>query len=401
MNKHIKIRAIFVVSLFIVVSMFACDVIMAKGDPAPDIYSRFKKPMPELALMSDYDFISATKPITKKPYGDETLFFSMRIDKTWDEGIDRSSSNFIMNEKLFLEISSYFSKPTIAGRSRIEIEALNIDSNLTAEQWYIKYILESGYTTEGMVTHNPNKIESLIVIMEKDYSYYLRTLAYINGSRVILVKYYVPTHYIQEQAVMQAMVLATFKLTHNKERVQKEMKPYRILDIVEFRYPEDWKIYVKDVRSVDRLAASIFNTVDGVDMSGRENNSSIDGKVDILVISSVVGDTLIEEIAEYKKGVEAKGMLVGEKLVENYEFKYSDDMDFAITEVYRGIDSTNNLSEYEFWFSVLVGGNYYYIVMLLTPSRNEMFGVWAENTESYKIMLTKVKPMVGAFLQRE
>ncbi len=363
-----------------------------------DIFERFKKPMPEIKLLSDEEFLDATKPIVKKPYGEEVLAYSMRIDKTWEEGIDRSSGNFVLSEKLFLELNSYLGKPTIAGRSRIEVEGLNLDGNLTAEQWYIRYILEGGFTTEGFITHNPNKVESLMVVMEKDYSYYLRTLVLINGAKVIMVKYYVPIHYIQDQAVMQAMVLKSFELTHKKARVYQEMAAYRFLDIAEFKYPPSWKVFARPVRDVDRLDVTLLNMSE---VSGQSEARSTEGKLDVLVVSSTVKNTLLEEIEDYKKKIEAEGMLIGEKLTENYEFTYAKNIDFGITEVYKGIDSNDNLSEYEFWFTVLVGGNYYYFVMLLTPSRNELFATWADNTQNYKIMLQEFTPMVGAFLERD
>ncbi len=366
-----------------------------------DIFSRFKKAMPELPLLSDEEFIEKTKPIDKKPYNEEVLAYSMRIDKEFEEGIDRSSSNFILSEKLFLELSSYWGKPTIAGRSRLVVEALNMEGKLTAEQWYIRYILEGGFTTEGFVTHSPNKVESLMVVMEKDYSYYLRTLVMINGSKVIMVKYYVPIHYIKEQAVMQAMVLSSFKLTHLKKRVYPPMVAYRFLDIAEFKYPPNWKVYAKPVRNVDRLDVTLVNMKEVRSGKGQVMSSLTEGKLDVTVVSSAVKNTLIEEIEEYKKRIEAEGMLIGERIKEDYDFKYANNIDFALTEVYKGIDSADNLSEYEFWFTVLVGGNYYYFILLLTPSRNELFATWADNTQNYKLMLRDFKPMVGAFLERD
>jgi len=366
-----------------------------------DIFARFKKDMPELPLMSEEEFREATKPVKKKPYNEEVLAYSMRIDKEWEEGIDRSSSNFILSEKLFLELNSYWGKPTIAGRSRLVVEALNMEGNLTAEQWYIRYILEGGFTTEGFVTHSPNKVESLMVVMEKDYSYYLRTLVMINGAKVIMVKYYVPVHYIQEQAVMQAMVLSTFKLTHIKKRVYEEMVAYRFLDIAEFKYPPNWKVYARPVRNVDRLEVTLVNMKEVRGSKGEVTSSLTEGKLDVTVVSSRVKNTLVEEIEEYKKRIEAEGMLIGERISEPYNFTYANNIDFALTEVYKGIDSSDNLSEYEFWFTVMVGGNYYYFILLLTPSRNEMFATWADNTQNYKLMLKDFKPMVGAFLERD
>lgn len=398
-----KRRAVVVISAFVlmIISSFVTATTARAEVNSNDIISRFKKPMPEIPVMSNEEFINSTKPISKKPYDDESLAYSMRIDNTWEEGIDRTSSNFVMSQKLFLELNSYFSKPTISGRSRIEVEGLNMEGNLTAEQWYIKYILEGGYTTEGFITHDDNKVESLIVVMEEDYSYYLRTIVIINGAKVIMVKYYVPTALIQEQASMQAAVLASFKMTHNKKRVMGETSAYRFLDIAEFKYDSNWSVIAQPVRDVDKLSASVLNTKNVASNNNVKDMAAPEGKVIISVISSSINKTLIQEIAEYKEEIESKGMLIAEKIPEDYTFKYAKNIDFAITEVYRGVDSSNSMGEYEFWFSVMVGGNYYYLVMLITPSRNNMFATWAENTENYKILIESFRPMVGAFLERD
>ncbi len=397
-----NVRLVFLFAFVIgIASCMFSDSVYAQARDL-DIFERFKKPMPKLNLMSEEEFKKATKLIEKQPYGQKALSYSMRIDKSWSEGIDRSVGNYMLSEKLFLELNSFYSKPTISGRSRIEVSALNIESNLTAEQWYIKYILEGGYTTEGFVVHNTDKVESLMIVMERDYSYYLRTLVLLNGNKVLMVKYFVPVQYIQEQAVMQQMVINSFRIKHKEQRKYAGMLSYRFLDIAEFKYPKNWKIYAKPVRNVDRLEVSLLNTKKSVGLDGSSSVvSSSEGRLDVLVVSAAVKNTLVEEVDEYKRKVESNGILIGEKIKEDYKFTYWKNIDFAITEVYKGIDSTDSSSEYEFWFTILVGGNYYYFVTLLTPSRNNMFATWAENTQSYKVMMKEFKPMVGAFLERD
>ncbi len=392
-------------AVFFGLSLIIPQCAFAQSDSNVDIFQRFIKPMPDLPLPSKEKFTSVTRPVAKKPYDEDVLAYSMRIPKDWTEGVDKTSSNFILSEKLFLELSSYYGPPTISGRSRIVIEALNMEGNLTVEQWYIKFILEGGYTTEGWVVHNKNKVESLMVVMEGDFSYYLRSMITINGDKIILVKYYVPIQYFQDQAVIQAMVISSFQITHPKKRKFSEMVPYRFLDIAEVKYPIDWKIYAKPVRNMERLKVTILNTRrigSAYDPKTKKRGTTqTEGKLDVTVISSSVKNTLVDEILDYKEQIESEGMLISDRIPESFEFDYSDKIDFAVTEVYRGLDSSDNMSEYEFWFTVLVGGNYYYFIMLLTPSRNDMFGIWAENIENYKLIVANFRPMVGAFLERD
>lgn len=389
--------------LFAILTLFTGMSMSASANAARenDIFKRFKKPMPEIKLMSEEEFIEKTMEVKKVPYGEEVLSYVMRVDKTWEESEGGGMGNIMLSEKLFQDISTYYGKPTISGRSRLEVQALNIEGTLTAEQWYIKYILEGGFTTEGFITHNDNKVESLMVIMDRDYSFYLRTLVFINGSKVIMVRYYVPVHYIQAEAAMQAQVLASFKLLHKKPRVLAEMASYRFLDVIEAKYPKTWKIYPKVMKTADRMEASLLNIKEIPGGVGQQPSVSTQGKVDIVVLSSAANQSLVAQVDDYKKDVEGAGMIIGDKIETKEDFTYNEAMDFGITEVYKGIDSSSNLNDYELWYSVMVGGNYYYMMLLLTPSRNEDFATWADNTQNFKIMVNKLEPMIGAFLERD
>ncbi len=377
------------------------DVYASEGKG--DVFTRFKKPMPELKLLSEEDFRKATRPIKKKPYGQDVLEYTIRIPKGWTEREDESSSNFMLSEKLFMKLSVFYGKPTPNGRSRIEVGALNFEGDLTAEQWYLDYIIKEGYTTEGLITHNENRVESLIIYVGENYTYYVRTAVVFNGDKIVTVKYFIPVHYIREQAPMQEQVIKSFKLVNDVERTPVDMSLYRFLDIAELRYPSSWKVYSKPLRTVDRMDVSLLN-IREVEVAGKSRkHSSVDteGKLEVSLVAASPYETLIDEIGKYRQKIEANGMLIGDKLEVKSDYTYSDNMDFAITEVYESVDSTNNLSEYELWFTVGVGGNYYYFFTLFTPSRNDKFGIWARNTQSYKNIMANFTPMSGAFLERD
>ncbi len=398
MHKNLRSKSFF--KLFLLISFVGVFQIPTVCAESEDIFARFQKPMPEVTPIEKDDFFTQTRPIKDIPYNQDALGYTMRIPKDWIDTDSKSSSNFILSEKLFLDLNGFYGPASHFGRSRIEIQALNLDSKLTIEQWYLKYVLEAGMTPEGFVTHNPNKVESLMVVMESDFSYYLRTLVLRNENKVIMVKYFVPVGFIQQEASMQAAVIDSFELLKVMPSAPPASEVYRFLDVAELSYPVGWKVYAQPMRSVDYMDATLVN-VEGVPGGGNKGNSSSNGKLDVSLVLTSDERTLIDEIMNYKKKMELSGVLIGDKYVGYGEFKHSEEMDFGISEVYRGVDSSNNQSEYEFWFSVLVGGNYYYFMMLLTPSRNENFSIWAENVQNYHFILENFKPMSGAYLERQ
>ena len=374
-----------------------CTTPPSQAKDNDDIFTRFRKPMPEIPRIDEEKFIKRTKPVKKRPYDQDVLAYTMRIPKDWTEREDRSASSFLLSDKLLLELNVFYGKPSISGQSRIEVQALNLKGNLTAEQWYINHILKSGYTTEGLVTHNQNKIESFMVTMENEQPYYLRTLVTLNGSKIIMVRYFVPASYIGKQGAMQAQVIESFNLIHDVERTYEEETTYRFLDIASVKHPKNWKVYAKPLRSVDYIEALFLNHGE----QRQKNSKSVEGKLNITVVSAIARDSLIDEIKKYKQKLEESGILIGKKLNTTEDFSYDEDIDFALTELYEGINSGSGETENEFWFTVMVGGNYYYFLTLFTPSRNNRFKTWAENTQSYKRILEQFQPMTGAFLERD
>ena len=363
-----------------------------------DVFKQIKKPMPKMAPLSEADFISATKQVNKVPHGDRALAYSMRIEKDWTEGRGGASMNFLLSEKIFLELDTYVGRPTISGRSRIEIEAMNVEDNLSAEQWYISYLTEDGLTPEAFVTHSDNKVESLMVVMERDYSYYLRTLVVINGSKVIMVKYYVPIHYFQQQGPIQAKILESFKVTHPQKPEEQEMLLHKFLDVAELYYPQGWEVFIKPRERMELTLAKVIN-VKG--QFGQSVGKKTEGRLYVMVEMADGYTTLSEDLKSYKEKIEIQGMLFGKKLEEDYDFKYAGNMKSPITEVYEGVDSNNTQVEYELWVTAMRGGEYNHFILLMTPSRNEMFRVWAGNTQAYKKVLENYRLSSGAFFRRD
>ncbi|MGN7438351.1 MAG: hypothetical protein ACTHOO_06860 [Alcanivorax sp.] len=387
-------------ALFLCASLVFLNAGKAKADTRQggDVFNQIKKPMPKLPPLSQEDFLAATKLIEKVPHGEKALAYSMRIDKEWQEGRGGFSTNFLLSEKIFLQLDTYVSRPTISGRSRIEIEAMNIDENLSAEQWYISYILEDGITLEAFVTHSDRKVESLRVVMERDYSYYERTLVVINGPKVIMVKYLVPIHYFQQQGPMQAKVLESFKITYSQNKEEHEMLAYKFLDIAELFYPEGWEIFKKPRARMEVTLAKVIHVKGSY---GQSIGKKTEGRLYAMVDMIEQGALLEDDLDDYKEQIEIQGMLFGKKLEEDYVFKYPGNMKSTITEVYQGVDSSNTQVEYELWVTAMRGGEYNYFILLVTPSRNEMFRVWASNTQAYKEVLENFRLSSGAFFRRD
>ncbi len=387
-------------ALIIAIGVFAGDwASAATTSGVSDGIERFKKPMPPVDLMPEQQFLDMTQEHKTVPYGDKSLGYSIRWPKDWVAGEDKGSSNFELNTKLFTSINIWYSPPRMGGRSRIEVKAVDLAFQLTAEQWFLQNVLESGQTLEGFLVHNENKVEALMIIMEDDTSYYVRTVTILNGKRVLQAQFFVPMFFWNDERALQAQCLSSFSITYPTESVIENMLAFQFLDVAEVKYPESWKVRSKPLTSVERMNVKFLNIRETKNKIGRVDES-IEGQVDATLVSTQTSSSLIKEIEQYKKTLEGTGMLLGKKIENKEDFDYSKNFSFALTEVYEGIDSTNDSMEYELWVSVMVSGGYYYFVSLLTPSRNETYFIWARNTQTYKQIINGTIPSAGGFLDK-
>ncbi|MBK9585119.1 MAG: hypothetical protein KA099_08210 [Alphaproteobacteria bacterium] len=364
-----------------------------------DALARFKKPMPNIDLLPEKDFLESTKEHKVIPYGDKTLAYTIRWPKDWDQAEDKGSSNFELNTKLFTSINIWYSPPRMGGRSRLEVKAVDLENQLSAEQWYLKNLLQTGQTLEGFIVHSEKKVEALMIVMEEDVSYYLRTVTIINGKRVLQAQYYVPMFFWNEEKVMQAQCLSTFDISYPTEETIEKLEKFQFLDVAEVMYPETWRSHAKPLKSIENMNVKFLNVRKTKNKMERLDES-IEGQIDVTLVSSLTSESLLTELENYKKNMEGTGMIVGKKIETIENFKYNENYSFAASEAYEGIDSSNDSMDYELWFSLLVSGNYYYFVSLLTPSRNESYNVWALNTQTYKIIINNIRPSAAGFIDK-
>lgn len=387
-------------ALILAIGVFAGDwASAATTSGVSDGIERFKKPMPPVDLMPEQQFLDMTQEHKAVPYGDKSLGYSIRWPKDWVAGEDKGSSNFELNTKLFTSINIWYSPPRMGGRSRIEVKAVDLAFQLTAEQWFLQNVLESGQTLEGFLVHNENKVEALMIIMEDDTSYYVRTVTILNGKRVLQAQFFVPMFFWNDERALQAQCLSSFSITYPTESIIENMLVFQFLDVAEVKYPESWKVRSKPLTSVERMNVKFLNIRETKNKIGRVDES-IEGQVDATLVSAQTSSSLIAEIEQYKKNLEGTGMLLGKKIENKEDLDYSKNFSFALTEVYEGIDSTNDAMEYELWVSVMVSGGFYYFISLLTPSRNETYFTWARNTQTYKQIINGTIPSAGGFLDK-
>ena len=362
---------------------------------AQKVTEQFKKPLKTFELMPKAEFQEQTSLISKPMTDDEAVSYQVRIPKNWKESDEGGFGNVAVSDKVLGELDKFYGPPTLTERSRVEVEAAGLDYKMTAEQWMIQYLLNNGYNLQGMKAHNNERAEALYVLLENSVSFAVRAVAHINGERILFAQYFVPLERYHDEKAMQVRILETFKPTKRSDEFVEDMEEFQFLDLAKVKFPVSWTLRALPIRSIDRMKVEILSTA--VVESAYENaKTRLDGQIDIEMVSIFASDTLEEEIESYRADLAERGLVLGEVLERRDDFLFGDRFEFVDTQVYRVTNENNKLIEYEFWFTIMSAGDYYYFVSLFTASRDHDYLLWAKNSETYKLVASLVEPQVAA-----
>ena len=335
--------------------------------------------LPTPDFMPQKEFEDKTQLIQETPFNDPYLAYEVRLPKEWGETADppkTTPDHKGVSDRVIGIIAAYSSPWRYQLRSFFTIEALELDYEINARNWFINYTFNNGYTLSALKEISENEIEAAYVELRDDITYAVRVRAIINGPRVLVMRYYVPQEDFADERIMQAQALNSFKLLHFEDRFIETHKTYGFVDQSYFNYPASWTIDAPLIKSIDRMKVILFS---GDDVRKPE------GQINVYVISKLLGTSLAQEVRDFRDSINIPGYRLG-KIRERLDMPYDKSLWFGMTESYRLEPQGNTMIDYEYVVSVMEGADYYYIVSLITPSREEEFYNWAKNLRAFRIV---------------
>ncbi|MBI2233525.1 MAG: hypothetical protein HYU57_00645 [Micavibrio aeruginosavorus] len=371
----------------------AADAAATAGAPAPAAEGSGGegmaglKPVPAFDMPKD-EFEAKTREFKDAPAGDQYIAYSIRIPIDWQQakapeeerggqGLSGGSGN------LFGEVARFYGPSLLDSRTYFTIQTAELSHDITARNWFLNYIFESGFTLQYMTEVSDHKIEALYVEIRGDTSYVVRAIAAINGTRIVMLLYSVPEPKWMEERPMQDNVLRSFAFQNKADTVVEDRRTYAFLDLLRFDYPASWRLLAPNIFSVEEMEATVLSSPDG---------KAVGGQIDVHVFSTELDTTLAQEVKKLQGLVEERGLVIG-KLVETpTKFKVYDHIYFSRVEVYEANDKSQALIDHEYWIGVLMEDRYFYIVTMLTPARTADFYGWATNTEAFETVIESLRP---------
>ena len=382
----------------VIVMVLAGIAVLSHGAQAQKLLENYIKPMPEIPLMPDAEFVKQSSLYSEVPFGDKALAFDIRVPNTWQKQRDVSLSNAALGSKLLGELMRFYGPAKLDNRSFISMQAMQLDYKLTAEQWLLQYMLTNSYTVQGIKTYDLNRAEVLFIELDKDVTYIVRMAVQINGKRVVMAKYYLPTQYWEDEKVIQAQVVGSFRILNPVVEFVESMGKYQFLDVAEFLYPESWQLQTAPLRSIDRLETGLISVASEEEVD-KKKIKSLNGKMEIELASVYVVNDLDAEMRRARSELEKTGLFIQSLVEMHTDFNINPVFEAAPVEVYNLVDRENSMISYELWFAILHTGDYYYMTYLVTPSRDQDFFVWSRNTQTFRVVMSTLAPQEGSLIE--
>ena len=338
------------------------------------------KPLTPIEYLPEEEFNNLTDFVEETPYDDASLSYKMRLPKEWSTSAElelAKTKGGNLSQRILGIVVRYVSPAKQHLRSFFTVEALELTYEIGARNWFINYVLSNGLTLEQVGAESKRQVEAIYVEVQGDITYIVRAKAIINGSRMIMARYYLPQELYDEERILQAQVIKSFELTNREEGGVEKLEIHGFLDQSFFDYPVSWTMNAPFVKSIDRMKAMLYhNTVIG----------KLDGQINIYLSNKMIGTSRSQEVAFYKEKFKIDNYELG-AFLEAPDLEYHNDMAFGVTQVYEMNPSVANMMDYELWVTVSEGLEYIYVISLLTPARTEEFYTWARNVEAFKLIV--------------
>lgn len=348
------------------------------------------EPLAEVEFLPVEDFETQTQLIEETPLQDERLSFSMRLPKDWKaELAPLGKINFDpgINKKVLREVARYVSPPRFNLRSFFTMQVMELTYEIGAGDWLVYTLLRSGSTINAMTEYSAKEAEALYVIVEGDTTYIVRTKVFLNGPRVVMIKYFVPQDDYKAERTMQGQAIDSFDLTNKETNGIEEYKSYGFLDQSYFDYPSSWTLKSNFIKSIERMKAYIYRGIEERD-DGRITDP--DGQIRIHLVSKLLNTRLSDEVKAFRDSIEYPGYTLGD-VIDAKRYNYHEDMIKGRAEIYALKPQNITMIPYELIVSVSEGEDYYYFVSMLSPSRDLEYYDWARNMEAFRIVVESLR----------
>ncbi|MCB9980458.1 MAG: hypothetical protein H6863_04915 [Rhodospirillales bacterium] len=378
---------------------------LSSAEEITEDYFGFDVKMPEISYLNRDEIVNQMNFIEElEPSGDEYSGYKIFIPKGWQKVTDNLLRNQTDTGVIYGDIATFISNVADPTASTVKIEALELEHNISAKNWIAKYFLDFGYMLEGIQEDSWSRAEALGVIYEEGkVDYRERVVVYINGPRVITMRYASPLFRWDQEKQYQATVAKSFQLTKTDPVKLNKMTDYSLIGYADLSYPSSWEVQVTNQKDYDRPYVRFVNPEE-VDPALKEySNTEEDKKKEIkskgliwvqAVIYENTNTSIAEEIERQKETAQKLQMEIVRKYgtINNVSLPFPKGMSLTQLDIYQVKNTAQKSNSYELWIATMKNDFAYFFVTMITPSKDSRYFAWVENKSAFEGVVSSLVP---------
>ncbi len=336
------------------------------------------------------------------PFGDTTMEYSVRMPNSW------MMSNFARyglpgeeDYTILTNIARFFGPAIEDARPFFWLEIQKLKRYITAEAFSRAYMLKRGIAPEALIIKSETEAEALYVDVRDLRSYAMRTVFRIEGKFMVMASVGAPIESYMDYKDMMGLILKSFDLVNPPQGQIEQIKEYKLLNVLRFKYYESWLPKNEFAQTAVRPSVELHNPQEVNNPKG----DLLQGMV--LINSWRVSNNFdtklpMQEIVDRLQGL---SMVIQEDEAEATEDLPIRDSFTSITQTkhvalvnryvrnddFDIIKSDETKTRQEIWITVLDNGYYRTYLTLITPLRDTNYVVWARNMAAYDLLIKSLQ----------
>lgn len=361
----------------------------------PVLFERKKEapPAPEnqYPIQDEESFQKRTKSYHKTPFNDPKLEFDILLPRDWKADAFAQKTDLPDTSRKILGDVAYFKSPMINTQQvTVTVKSLNLDHQITAENWLKQYVFMNGYAIQGDVIPVNEKRAAVYFISNSDgKSSYNYAVVQINLNVAMLAQFDVPLGIKDQMAFVQKRVIDSFRLILETDNPVEPQKTFTLADALKINYPQSWTLHQPDFKDTSHMSVQIHN----------ENpvSKKVEGLIRFVAVRRTNDTNLLKEVEKLKEyfnnflGVNIKKMESSGPISVYDRFLFSRYENYLVEPNKNYLTDQRRSQDKEVHLVVLGDKNWYIFVFLYTPSDQGDFSAWAHNTAAFDLIVKSLK----------
>ncbi|MBI1327435.1 MAG: hypothetical protein GC136_07295 [Alphaproteobacteria bacterium] len=381
----------------VVLAMVGIAFAQTPAKPKVDIWTNPPKLDRKINLTQE-QFQEQTQIFTEPSELHKNYGFTVRLPQSWkkqDAGIGEGEVQSGLSNALLVGLAAFTGPVSYEGQSSLRVKGQQLYRSTSAYNWMANYILDQGYTLNGIAGLSHTRAEADYIVVLNGQSYLVRAVAIINAPHVILAEYMVPISLSEKERSVQVWSIGTLRPVAVSAGSIEPIEKYEYLDNFIFEYPASWIFQPAIMRTSDRLEGKLLNVRGGRKKLEQLGYSRVilDGKIDFTVHAIKPELDLKKEITILRDALKKDGFMIGDLLETRTNLRVHEGFPYQRTDIYKINNPGKNLLDHEYWVTLVKNDKHIIVLTMVTPGREQDRSIWLNNIDGFQEIIARLKPL--------